>query len=178
MIFLNSDFLFQFPPPRGGEQVAVLSFQAEFISIPAPARGRTAGLRRYRHPHLYFNSRPREGANLLASPPFLPRAYFNSRPREGANNCRDTHWSLRTISIPAPARGRTVSAVFITRSMFISIPAPARGRTWTSRASTGTAVRVFQFPPPRGGEPSSDRQTAGRSDFNSRPREGANGADH
>ena len=35
----------------------------------------------------YFNSRPREGANIW--PGILPctTMYFNSRPREGANGC-------------------------------------------------------------------------------------------
>ncbi len=56
----------------------------------------------------YFNSRPREGANTGQRWHLGEERYFNSRPREGAN--RDIslldRWE-NTISIPAPARGRT-----------------------------------------------------------------------
>ena len=58
--------IFQFPPPRGGEQ-------------PAQEAPNGQG---------YFNSRPREGANLYAVFSPLTAAYFNSRPREGANSIR------------------------------------------------------------------------------------------
>ena len=67
--FKKGGYLFQFPPPRGGERQARLH-AANFckISIPAPARGRTetAGLGRCRK--WDFNSRPREGANKPRSP--------------------------------------------------------------------------------------------------------------
>ena len=163
---------FQFPPPRGGEQVYNVSTVKETISIPAPARGRT----RCAVPvslAAHFNSRPREGANISDSdveagsklfqfpPPrggeqrwnvsALEPGDFNSRPREGANIFRAVHGTHPTvISIPAPARGRTqVSRSFDLRSL-ISIPAPARGRTVPS-CDTFLGVN-----------------------FNSRPREGAN----
>ena len=54
----------------------------------------------------------------------------------------------------------------------ISIPAPARGRT---RCCLRLSVwPLFQFPPPRGGELASARRWGKLSNFNSRPREGAN----
>ena len=55
------------------------------ISIPAPARGRTGGSLANSTSALYFNSRPREGANALHLPLSITAADFNSRPREGAN---------------------------------------------------------------------------------------------
>ena len=120
--------------------------------------------------------------------------YFNSRPREGANRIDKDARIHDGISIPAPARGRTVRTARPARSgqfqfppprggehpapsknpvQRISIPAPARGRTGTGL--TRHRGLEFQFPPPRGGEPPN---WAGRGIptryFNSRPREGAN----
>ena len=78
--------------------------------------------------------------------------HFNSRPREGANPAMLPSWFVLSISIPAPARGRT------------------RTRTRPQRWAK------FQFPPPRGGERCPCSSVGCRCmDFNSRPREGANG---
>ena len=76
---------------------------------------------------------------------------FNSRPREGANP--EMHQLAHTmpISIPAPARGRTVMIGNAKEICAISIPAPARGRT---------GINLDDF--------------KGIFYFNSRPREGAN----
>ena len=76
---------------------------------------------------------------------------FNSRPREGAN---DT------------AVGTTM------QQNIISIPAPARGRTMARPALV--EFNGFQVPPPRGGEPFCIPHLLKQPDFNSRPREGAN----
>ena len=98
------------------------------------------------------------------------------------------------ISIPAPARGRTESLAVALEMLPISIPAPARGRTlhfvllpaffgyFNSRPREGANPRMvfmrstalFQFPPPRGGEPDDITTMAAGLHFNSRPREGAN----
>ena len=56
-----------------------------FISIPAPARGRTLMLSPGFKVKFYFNSRPREGANRDTGAKDVNTQYFNSRPREGAN---------------------------------------------------------------------------------------------
>ena len=141
------------------------------ISIPAPARGRTVVSCAIAL-ELNFNSRPREGANLRwerpgrNSPDFNSRPreganlsfvfwfvgwHFNSRPREGANFLHPQFERPVTISIPAPARGRTCVHAFSFGVGHISIPAPARGRTGGHSAATVAGVH-----------------------FNSRPREGAN----
>ena len=102
---------------------------------------------------------------------------------------------MLTISIPAPARGRTGNPMPESHGEWIiSIPAPARGRT---SLPSGTApASLFQFPPPRGGERGAGKPApthkgfqfppprggerlwpgscGQRRDFNSRPREGAN----
>ena len=119
------------------------------ISIPAPARGRTALIDpnhngdgfQFPPPRggeqkppdwwgvsLNFNSRPREGANRSEGRSGWPRSYFNSRPREGANDFQLPAQAVQVISIPAPARGRT--------TYFGALILP----------------ETFQFPPPRGGE--------------------------
>ena len=121
--------IFQFPPPRGGEQ-------------------RIFG----DHPLCrYFNSRPREGANLRGCEEQKSCHHFNSRPREGANNSAAPQRQSKHISIPAPARGRTGTSAHPEPHQAISSPAPARGRTQKSHLHT--LMKQFQFPPPRGGEP-------------------------
>ena len=77
------------------------------------------------------------------------------------------------ISIPAPARGRTVIREIPLGIEQISIPAPARGRT--SSAGSHAGLLRFQFPPPRGGELLIfSPEESFEKYFNSRPREGAN----
>ena len=119
------------------------------ISIPAPARGRTFP------PYLrcFFN-------------------YFNSRPREGANIRRIRPSWNQQISIPAPARGRTLPRLSAGFDLHISIPAPARGRTRHSQ-KIRPKNRISIPAPARGRTPETRQSFAGRY-FNSRPREGAN----
>ena len=75
-----------------------------FISIPAPARGRTLNFCRWAV-RLYFNSRPREGANFTLMGACQVSGYFNSRPREGAN---PKIWRIRATALfqfPPPRGG-------------------------------------------------------------------------
>ena len=69
----------------------------------------------------------------------MTEIYFNSRPREGAN----VHWPpaqrRERISIPAPVRGRTDLVLLTGDHILISIPAPVRGRT----AKAGIPLRVL-----------------------------------
>ena len=157
------------------------------ISIPAPARGRTR--LRLATPSLwtYFNSRPREGANLGCLLVLRQQKNFNSRPREGANKANPQHTDNYIISIPAPARGRTLWPVpgaspetdfnsrpreganlcllFFGLSDGISIPAPARGRTAT-RWRNGVIVGISIPAPARGRtEPEKDFQWINRFQF-------------
>ena len=99
---------FQFPPPRGGEPK----------------------LKEMRCHYMDFNSRPREGANMV----------WHCLP------------SFR---------------------LSISIPAPARGRTETAPARTGWNA-YFNSRPREGANPCAQRRAGRFRNFNSRPREGAN----
>ena len=140
------------------------------ISIPAPARGRT-GFPSPQHPQMLFQFPPPRGGEPPGRGARASTYYFNSRPREGANPARWLPAPASSISIPAPARGRTqvgVRAVRLNQFQFppprggehrlqviqglegISIPAPARGRT--QRPWRWAIPDQFQFPPPRGGE--------------------------
>ena len=143
-----------------------------------------------------FQFPPPRGGELHRRRRMLPLSNFNSRPREGANVIPSYVSCNLVISIPAPARGRTPSPGCSAPRAPISIPAPARGRTsnqsktkavglyFNSRPREGANVLVaiiiaylvkFQFPPPRGGELRQQQSThPGPTKFNSRPREGAN----
>ena len=62
--------IFQFPPPRGGELWPGI--------FPCTT--------------MYFNSRPREGANIQPATSGNRLLNFNSRPREGANEFGSYCW--------------------------------------------------------------------------------------
>ena len=83
------------------------------ISIPAPARGRTGMVKPPFWPGLYFNSRPREGANTAR--PFLAGdgPYFNSRPREGANGGKTVQLYLIIYFNSRPREGANAYASLI-----------------------------------------------------------------
>ena len=128
----------------------------------------------------YFNSRPREGANLgntgelhvwrkFQFPPprggeqascagMVPRYNFNSRPREGANlGTKSDSACPKVFQFPPPRGGERRVDTTSYLGVGISIPAPARGRTVVQHALC--RVDTFQFPPPRGGEPAGMPET-------------------
>ena len=127
--YCNPD-IFQFPPPRGGERPgggeSVLSSE---ISIPAPARGRTYLPTSGRRTESDFNSRPREGANHGHRDGRCRVPNFNSRPREGANQWQISAYQGQKYFNSRPREGANPSLSRVTAAMSISIPAPARGRT-------------------------------------------------
>ena len=139
-------------PVRGRTRGRAGPTAGQPISIPAPARGRTSHGDIGNGSGGNFNSRPREGANRRCeSRPGL-LSDFNSRPREGANRGRGLESDSRECDFNSrPREGAN----------------PARRMICPSKA-------VFQFPPPRGGEPWTLCTRAQASNFNSRPREGAN----
>ena len=100
-------FLFQFPPPRGGERPPHFVGAKLKISIPAPARGRTAARIAAGDSASYFNSRPREGANIVSYKGKLYRSFQFPPPRGGEQALNNVYAVFIEISIPAPARGRT-----------------------------------------------------------------------
>ena len=163
---------FQFPPPRGGERTApgIPRFHPYFNS--RPREGANSHRATVRMEYCNFNSRPREGANNCTPTSSRITRISIPAPARGRTGGGGGLTQGLYISIPAPARGRTrrISAVIFPNQ--ISIPAPARGRTlvvtfqpsrsyFNSRPREGanfalyaglSAVKLFQFPPPRGGE--------------------------
>ena len=143
------------------------------ISIPAPARGRTPvqtvrparwhfnsrpreGANNgicciWSNGMAYFNSRPREGANTGCWLSMIPRMHFNSRPREGANLLR-RYWYLREQYFNSrPREGANGRPEQPSRSCNDFNSRPREGAN-SALISFGVA-KIFQFPPPRGGEP-------------------------
>ena len=145
-----------------------------WISIPAPARGRTifsvCGIW-----ITVFQFPPPRGGEPDTKYKYVRKTIFQfPPPRGGEPLLPRLEAPAGDISIPAPARGRTrrfrispgILADFNSRPREganpgsggvwrgderISIPAPARGRTIALLRSWMFAG--FQFPPPRGGEP-------------------------
>ena len=70
-------------------------------------------------------------------------------PRGGEPFC-DTHTGQLSISIPAPARGRTTASAPGGNAGHYFNSRPREGANWLLCRSM--PFRVFQFPPPRGGE--------------------------
>ena len=121
----------------------------------------------------YFNSRPREGANLAEfKHNALDSVFQFPPPRGGERLARNANNYFGIFQFPPP-RGGEPNNYFGMMGSYISIPAPARGRTL--ELLDGLLSGSFQFPPPRGGERlvvNADRSF--NDNFNSRPREGAN----
>ena len=141
-----------------------------------------------------FQFPPPRGGERLTRPRTMSRLNFNSRPREGANERGGVYVGGRSISIPAPARGRTnprcpedgqypfqfppprggeLAAGDVVWVPSISIPAPVRGRTGVTEDARD--VLTISIPAPvRGRTPALRGEIPPGRDFNSRPREGAN----
>ena len=108
------------------------------ISIHAPARGATSAF--FDTPYLIkenFNPRSRTGSD--ASVPTLTpggTSFQSTLPHGERRERANAYTGGHIISIHAPARGATASAVAATTGTQISIHAPARGATGVN---TGTA---------------------------------------
>ena len=168
------------PRPRAGANTKVaFSELGPDVSIHAPARGRTKA-RIFLVPNSRFQSTPPRGANtswevfpidsrFQSTPPrggerppepgcpSPPR--FNPRPRAGANPAIRCECPGVSVSIHAPARGRTPNSG---RSRFQTMfqSTPPRGGEHADRAQY-LAVVWFQSTPPRGGEHRSRRGPRG-----------------
>ncbi len=80
-----------------------------------------------------------------------------------------------TVSIHAPARGATASALCKPGRLPVSIHAPARGATRIRRIKAPLSV-TFQSTRPRGARPWRRTNTCHRLRFNPRARAGRDGA--
>ena len=158
-------------PARGATNAWRASSKTVAVSIRAPARGATsAGTADSARGH-GFNSRSREGSDVLRLPIIARRFRFNSRSREGSDVNGVSQCWISKVSIRAPARGATSISTTAASAASVSIRAPARGATQCWKLST--RIPKFQFALPRGERPASELRSPGWGRFNSRSREGS-----
>ena len=160
--------------PARGATLAIVEARGDAgVSIRAPARGATTSLptcyafmpfqfalprgeRRNPSPcfpgYRGFNSRSREGSDVVPvwKLGYFPR--FNSRSREGSDSLPRTGCLPMPVSIRAPARGATGRVLKWVVREAVSIRAPARGAT-NSLAQLGQGSAVSIRAPARGATP-------------------------
>ena len=119
-----------------------------------------------------FQFTPPRGGDVMVYQMPVPSRNFNSRPRVGATDVGILFQRTADISIHAPAWGRRSCGFPLRCAQTISIHAPAWGRRIYN--TTKGEKKIFQFTPPRGGDPNDKSHTGQRTAyFNSRPRVGA-----
>src|SRR6185312_3419214 len=100
------------------------------VSIHAPARGATGGLRLRHAAPSCFNPRPRAGGDELACDLSLAsRLVSIHAPARGATSSCCCRSASEAVSIHAPARGATDASAELGHRRSVSIHAPARGAT-------------------------------------------------
>ena len=141
------------PSARGDiDQIVCLAAQKS-ISIHAPPRGATPARFSLRASCTYFNSRPSARGDGCAFFCVPPAPIFQFTPlREGRRWLPRTGTNPPSISIHAPPRGATATALLPASEVRISIHAPPRGAT-RGRCAV-RADDIFQFTPLREGRPS------------------------
>ena len=148
IIFLS--LLFQSTPPRGGRRACGSTIRRlDRVSIHAPARGATSCLAGIIQDHHGFNPRPRAGGDFLVYHDLASFLCFNPRPRAGGDiNRPKTNTTLHCFNPRPRAGGDGIFRLSCVPSG-VSIHAPARGATLSALPSS--SERVFQSTPPRGG---------------------------
>ena len=148
-------------------------YKITLISIPAPARGRTLHLDRCRPSVRLFQFPPPRGgeryrfcssmATGAISIPAPARGRtrglaggypcydFNSRPREGANLQRRKTWQVFNDFNSRPREGANCCFLRYRPGTEFQFPPPRGGEP--SVGAPWKKLSRFQFPPPRGGEP-------------------------
>ena len=142
---------FQSTPPRGGRPAAVIAPNLTNVFQSTPPRGGRRGLSTGMTPRPpIFQSTPPRGGRRPDGTAIRSRStHFNPRPREGGDLRTGVALGQNLISIHAPARGA---------------PPPS--------LDSFRIVNRFQSTPPRGGRPIPPKNTAHKTYFNPRPREG------
>ena len=161
---------FQFTPLREGRPEGVgQSPTGAIISIHAPPRGATALANcQTGSGHISIHAPPR-GATFYEGSMHKVYTISIHAPPRGATVSLCTASRSPAISIHAPPRGATTLALLFGDFVNISIHAPPRGAT-RRRRTLCKPDKQFQFTPLREGRrESSQRNTARRRYFNSRP---------
>ena len=180
-------------PARGATARLPLPSPPPRVSIHAPARGATARLRHRFYFSTRFNSRAREGRDLLRRSAVIVRAVSIHAPARGATVVKAKkerkskfqftrpRGARRVASVGAgrshgfqftrPRGARHLAQVHISPYADVSIHAPARGATaFCSFCLACLAVSIHA--PARGATPPPPPRRTRRNRFNSRAREG------
>ena len=183
-------------PTRGATRNKAKGFPAlKKVSIHAPTRGATASERVHTSRSTCFNTCPHAGGNVVISASIARRkAVSIHAPTRGATMKRYRKGRLQTFQYMPPRGGQPISSTFHLRIFPVSIHAPTRGATQYRRLH-GTPYRVsihaptrgatetmefvlkrgmFQYMPPRGGQPSAPTPSCARTRFNTCPHAGGN----
>ena len=98
-------------PVKGATLCAVIFLLVDGISIHAPVKGATPRSPSQRCSPRNFNPRSREGSDPSVASTPATKGDFNPRSREGSDQRRSHSSVLRCISIHAPVKGATSSAL-------------------------------------------------------------------
>ena len=141
--------IFQFPPPRGGEPPRMVFMRSTALFQFPPPRGGEPGSPCAMIQALNFNSRPREGANRASLPGLSAWQISIPAPARGRTLAYAYRTSRHVFQFPPPRGGEHPDSVAYCASVTISIPAPARGRTG-KKGFSGTISTISIPAPARG----------------------------
>ena len=163
---------FQFTHP-GGVRLSPQQVSSSYgkVSIHAPGRGATCAPFRSRLVSPSFNSRTREGCDVLLSISFQKRTVSIHAPGRGATDSVRFWAGATYVSIHAPGRGATSSLPIDDADLRVSIHAPGRGATRGSRGASRRGRR-FNSRTREGCDSCLGNTSQSLSSFNSRTREG------
>ena len=174
---MNTPGGFQSTPPRRGRLPDTAECSpAKHVSIHAPAKGATCGLRRVAGRGKRFNPRPREGGDVSEpAEGAAPMMFQSTPPRRGRREGSLGWGGTGAFQSTPPRRGRRVEVFqFSTLDVFQSTP-PRRGRPGSGSAAT-QPVLVSIHAPAKGATISSSIRDNTSAGFNPRPREGGDAA--
>ena len=149
---------FQLTAPRGGRRTpnCVVKIHG-CISTHGPARGPTMQAATKKIALSFQLTAPRGGRQTRYMGQHRQTVYFNSRPREGADKKSRNIVYYKKISTHGPARGPTITTVKRKEQQSISTHGPARGPTVKIFSRFNNVL--FQLTAPRGGR--QDAEEAG-----------------
>ena len=161
-------------PARGATAGVRVEVAGTSVSIHAPARGATIVRQSVQRAWRVSIHAPARGATRQRSFGLHFLRFQSTRPRGARQPRRLSAGGTQAVSIHAPARGATAAQCMARRLVAVSIHAPARGAT-VFDADTYPAAQ-FQSTRPRGARRRNHRRHRQAQRFNPRAREGRDAA--
>ncbi len=198
MASVTRQYVFQSTPPRGGQQPCANNWPfSSHVSIHAPARGATFPQLAVIVPHKPFQSTPPRGGQPYNHLNYLTVLVFQSTPPRGGQHIAYggtmASWRFQStpprggqpeaierrslehaVSIHAPARGATLSTLFLVGGPTSFNPRPREGGNINKNVEMSDIIEVSIHAPARGATPHISFCNIGFRRFNPRPREGGN----